>query len=139
MNVTRDVIADLLPAYLAGEASADTRALVDEYLRGDAELAARVRAGALEPALPAPDVAPGLEARALGRTRRRLGVQRWLFGLAWFFTAVSLSTEVTTGGGPVRVRLLIFSHPALFAVPLLLAVACWASYFALRRRAAVPG
>ena len=38
VNVTREVILDLLPVYLAGEASADTRQLVDEYMRQDAEL-----------------------------------------------------------------------------------------------------
>ena len=37
MNVTREVIYDLLPAYFAGEASADTRALVEEFFATDAE------------------------------------------------------------------------------------------------------
>ena len=48
MKITRNVIEDLLPAYLAGEASADTRALVESYLEEDVELARRVRAGAGE-------------------------------------------------------------------------------------------
>jgi hypothetical protein len=39
MNVTRDVILDLLPLYLADEVSADSRALVDNYLETDPELA----------------------------------------------------------------------------------------------------
>src|SRR5438067_319948 len=39
MNVTQNVIHDLLPAYLAGEASADTVALVEEFLRLDPDLA----------------------------------------------------------------------------------------------------
>ena len=39
MKVTQNVIHDLLPAYLAGEASADTVALVEEFLRLDPELA----------------------------------------------------------------------------------------------------
>ena len=39
MKVTRDVIYDLLPAYFAGDASPDTRALVDEFLRDDPEFA----------------------------------------------------------------------------------------------------
>jgi hypothetical protein len=39
MNITRDVILDLLPLYVAKEASADTSALVEEYLRTDPELA----------------------------------------------------------------------------------------------------
>ena len=35
MKITRDVIYDLLPAYFAGEVSADTRALIDEFLTTD--------------------------------------------------------------------------------------------------------
>ena len=44
MNVTRDVINDLLPAYTAGEASHDTVALVKEFLRQNPELARTVAA-----------------------------------------------------------------------------------------------
>lgn len=39
MGITRDVVHDLLPIYVANEASADTRALVEEYLKTDPELA----------------------------------------------------------------------------------------------------
>jgi anti-sigma factor RsiW len=46
MKVTRDVILDLLPLYLAEEASADTKALVRKYLDADPELARVVRESA---------------------------------------------------------------------------------------------
>jgi anti-sigma factor RsiW len=39
MSVTRDVIVDLLPMYLDGEVSLDTRALVEAYLERDSALA----------------------------------------------------------------------------------------------------
>ena len=39
MEVTREVILDLLPLYLADEVSADTRTLVFEFLETDPELA----------------------------------------------------------------------------------------------------
>lgn len=39
MKITRNVILDLLPLYLANEVSADTRALVEKYLETDSELA----------------------------------------------------------------------------------------------------
>jgi hypothetical protein len=39
MQVTRDVILDLLPLYLADEVSADTRLLVQKYLETDPKLA----------------------------------------------------------------------------------------------------
>ena len=38
-EVTRNVIVDLLPLYLSGEASEDTAALVKNYLDNDPELA----------------------------------------------------------------------------------------------------
>ena len=43
MRVTRDVIQDLLPLYLADEVSGDTRTLVEEYLDTDPEFANEVR------------------------------------------------------------------------------------------------
>ena len=39
MEITRNVILDLLPLYSANEVSADTRALIEEYLETDPELA----------------------------------------------------------------------------------------------------
>ena len=39
MEIERNVILDLLPLYLAGEASPDTQALVEQYLASDPELA----------------------------------------------------------------------------------------------------
>jgi anti-sigma factor RsiW len=43
MEVTRNVILDLLPLYLAGEASADTAALVENYLETNPDLAKMVQ------------------------------------------------------------------------------------------------
>ena len=43
MTVSRDVIYDLLPAYFAGEASADTRTLVDEFFETDPEFGRMAR------------------------------------------------------------------------------------------------
>ena len=39
MKITRNVILDLLPLYVANEVSADTRVLIEEYLETDSELA----------------------------------------------------------------------------------------------------
>ena len=43
MNVTQNVVTDLLPLYLAGEASDDTRALIEAYLKQNPTFAAGVR------------------------------------------------------------------------------------------------
>lgn len=57
MDVTRNVIIDLLPLYLADEASADSKALVGEYLERDPELAEMAREAA-RTELPADAPAP---------------------------------------------------------------------------------
>jgi anti-sigma factor RsiW len=43
MEITRKVIEDLLPLYIAGEASEDTVTLIDTYLLNDPELAEKVQ------------------------------------------------------------------------------------------------
>lgn len=43
MRITRDVITDLLPAYLSGEASQDTQELIQAFLAEDPEFAQLVR------------------------------------------------------------------------------------------------
>jgi hypothetical protein len=49
MEITKNVILDLLPLYLADEVSADTRALIEEYLETDPELAEIAKqSGAME-------------------------------------------------------------------------------------------
>lgn len=45
MELSRDVVVDLLPAYLSGEASAETRRLVESRMAGDPELARLVDEG----------------------------------------------------------------------------------------------
>lgn len=49
MAVSRNVILDLLPVYLAGEASQDTRTLVEEYIQSDKELAQMVEEAKKQP------------------------------------------------------------------------------------------
>src|SRR5713101_8033767 len=80
MSIPKEVILDLLPVYLAGEASPATRAWLEEYLAQDPELADRVRrqrTESLDQTLP--PLPPELELRALRRTRRMMTLLRWLF------------------------------------------------------------
>lgn len=48
MEVTRDIILDLLPLYLAGEASPDTRKLVEHHLQRDPKIVKLVELAAGE-------------------------------------------------------------------------------------------
>jgi hypothetical protein len=136
MKVTRDVVRDLLPLYLAGEASPATRELVEEYLTQDPELAREARSSQESIGLPAPPAPrPDLELASLTRTRGLIALQRWLFGFAIAFTAIGLALRVTFHEGHVsHVRLVILDAPKELGACLLIAAACWAGYFALKRR-----
>lgn len=43
MEITRNVILDILPMYLADEVSPETRALIEKYLETDLDLAKQVQ------------------------------------------------------------------------------------------------
>ena len=79
LNVTRDVVADLWPVYESGEATVDTRALVDEFLKTDPEFAATLRAAAAARP-PQLDLQPEPELVALKRTRDLVRGNSWLRG-----------------------------------------------------------
>src|SRR6187401_1388506 len=85
MNITRSVILDLWPLHVAGEASADTKTLIEEFLRDVQEFAELLRREPLAN-VEVPVVPPDVEMRAFARARRRLGGYRSLLFLAMFFS-----------------------------------------------------
>jgi hypothetical protein len=84
-QVTKDMVRDLLPVYLAGDASADTRAVVEKFLAQDPELRQIVEAAGAY-SLPSLEAPASLEARSLERTRRLLGRKNFWLGFALIFT-----------------------------------------------------
>jgi hypothetical protein len=90
MNISKDVIRDLLPVYVAGEASADTRALVEQSLGSDPGL--RAEAEALG-TIPVADIAPPaiLEFSSLKRTQLLLRRRAFLVGFGYLFTTLPLA------------------------------------------------
>jgi hypothetical protein len=135
MKVTRDVVKDLLAVYAAGEASADTRALVEEWLRSDPELARQAaRAGSVTlPDVPA--LAPTVEKQALDRTRRHLRWRTVLLGLAAYVSTLPFSV---TFGSRGYEGLLINDWPERIVLVSLGAV-LWIVYWRVARRARLSG
>jgi anti-sigma factor RsiW len=134
MSIPKEVILDLLPVYLAGEASPVTRAFLEEYLAQDPELADQVRrqrAESFGQEVP-PPLPPELELRSLRRTRHMIILLRWLFGIGMAFSAIALALEVSFR--PFKVRLLLQDYPAQLGPCLAAGAACWIAYFVLRRR-----
>lgn len=100
MNLEREVIVDLLPAYFSGEASAATRALVEDYFRQhpDFEKSARSAAGPLEGlkvAPPRPD--PEKEKLALERARMVTETRSSFFWLAVLSTLMLFLFRIQNG------------------------------------------
>jgi len=97
MKVTRDVVMDLWPLYLAGEASQDTRDLIDEFLKQDTEFAnMRAKNDEQNPLKPvAINLPPDIEARSFARTRRGLQGRSVFRILALAFTGLGLVRLVT--------------------------------------------
>jgi hypothetical protein len=92
MNVTKDIINDLIPLYVANECSADTRTLVEEYLQQHPEEAVKLQR-IINTAVPdAVPLAKNLdEVRAFREARRRLRLRSSVMALAIFFSCAPLS------------------------------------------------
>jgi hypothetical protein len=101
MNVTRQVITDLLPIYLSGEASGDTKLLVEDYFHQDPEFEriARNAATPLETLRAAAPIAASPERKKRDLESVFLGLRRrkWLFGVSLFLTFSPLSFDFTHG------------------------------------------
>lgn len=130
MKITQDVITDLLTVYLAGEATADTRALVDDWLRTDPELARQV-SQARNTGLPAvPALRPTIEKRALDRTRRQWRWRAVLLGTAVYVSTLPASVTFDSGG----FRGLLIEDWFGRAIVIGVAVVLWISYWRVSRR-----
>ena len=135
MPVTRNVILDLLPLYLADEVSPDTRALVSEYLSRDPALADEVRRLQQAESKHEVPVPPDLEVQALARLRKQIALRYWALGAACFFTPIALGMQMDiTSNGIHNFHFLLAQSPAVFVPVLIVAALCWAAYFSLRRR-----
>ena len=110
MNVTRDVITDLWPLYAAGEASADTRALVEQFLQQDPEFARHFQEHGVDSMLqdPPPSLPPDQEAQALRKTKRRLHgwdlLSFWLFNMAMLFSCLAFGRIISDTSWDVSPR-----------------------------------
>ena len=137
MNVTREIVKDLLPLYVAGEASAESRAAVEEWLRTDPQLA-RLAAALREDSAPpqAVTVTQAAGQAALATTKSLLRRRTWLMAMALFFSALPLSFQF--GGGELRFFMLR-DAPLMSVASLAAAVISWIAFAAVSRRLRVTG
>ena len=142
MKVTQDVITDLLPAYLAGEASQDTTNLIEEFLRQNPEFSTVVQAqrqafGAQQELLePASALSADHELLTLSRTRTLMERHKWSMALAFMLTAFPFSFVFSHGH---LTFLLARDQPLIASVAWFGAVVLWIQYFVTRRRLRATG
>jgi hypothetical protein len=130
MKLTDDVMNDLLTVYLAGEASADTKALVESHARQHPAFAARLQAAG-DFALP--DVPPAhrdAELGALADTRRFILFRTIFLAAAVLFTLLPL---VFTIGDEGPELLILGRHAGLVWAFWSLAAASWSAWYVFGR------
>ena len=142
MKITQDVIMDLLPVYLSGEASPDTTNLIEEYLRQNPGFSSVVESqkrefdGQRELLKPVDAPSADHELRTLARTRLLMERQKWQMGMALMLTAFPFS--FVFGGGHF-VFIIVRDQPGLAVATWFGASILWIQYFLTRRRLRMRG
>lgn len=134
-RVPREIIRDLLPLYVSGEASEQTGALVKLYLEQDSTLRSQANGEFAEDMAVAkglrPEFSPELELRALSRTRALLRWQRMLYGWALALTVASVGGVGFVQDSHFSFRFFFQDYPQVFFPFATGALGLWVSYLIL--------
>jgi len=131
MNVTKEIITDLLPVYFAKECSQDTKLLVEEFFKAnpDFERQAKDMRTSFPNSIP-----PGLEKedaiRLLGKTRKLLRVRSFVMGFAILCSLAPFSFVCTEG----KFYWLYAQAPGSAIVYAVFAVVLWATYAIMKQK-----
>jgi hypothetical protein len=128
-QVTRDLITDLLPVYLSGDASADTKLLVENYLKENPDFAQLIKNESKVVFPSSAMLSNDIELAALKKTRRKL---RWLgtiMGIAIFCTLLGISFQF----GPEGFKWTWAYNPGIAILCEVVGALLWILYFRSRR------
>lgn len=130
-TLPREVMNDLMPVYLAGEASRATKQLVENYASEHPDFAAALRAAAeLELPKLGQSPSPDLEIAALRKTRQFILLRSIFMGSGLLFTLTPFLFHV----GPHGFEwLLAGREPGLVWASASLAAASWVAYWIMNR------
>jgi hypothetical protein len=126
MQVTRDIVIDLLPLYQSGEASKDSRVAIEEFLRTDPSLA---RIAGQDTAVVPTTAASELERHTITRTRAAIRRRSWILAAAIWFTLLPFSF-VFHGG---QVTFFMLRDQPASALFLLVGAILWVQYARMTR------
>jgi hypothetical protein len=122
-NITRDIIADLYPLYLSGDVSADTRRIVESFLRENPEFAQSLTEAGRDSlaAYAPPSLPPDHELKTLTRVKRRLWGPIGLLQLAIITSCFAFGRIVADTSFDVS--------PRNFILTAVIAVCFWVAFF----------
>ncbi|MEP7135195.1 MAG: hypothetical protein ABI904_09710 [Chloroflexota bacterium] len=124
MKITRDIITDLLPVYLAGEASDDTCKLIDEFLKQDPDFA-KLIAEQETPLAESPTIIlKENEMQTLEKTKKLLWQRSMYMGFAIFFTLFTVAFKF----GPEGVHWIWEGTPIQAVVCVAVGILMWVKY-----------
>lgn len=133
MNVTKNIITDLLPLYYAEECSEDTKHLVEDYLQKNPELKEQAKYFLQNPL---PNQVPQSlnkndEMKSLVKTRKLLKVRSYVMGFAILCSLAPFSFRFTEGKFSWTI---LTESPVTALIYGIIAIICWAVYFTLKRK-----
>jgi hypothetical protein len=141
MNITRDVINDLLPAYYSGDASPDTRDLIEDYFRQHPDFQDEVARASVILRQVGDVESPFRDSKgekmAFTRAKSILRWQQVLLAFATTFTlnAISLGFSFEITNGVIHIHWLSIPGQGLVIAGILaISVILWIAYVRLTRR-----
>jgi hypothetical protein len=122
-NITREIITDLYPLYVSGDASPDTKRLVEAYVKEDAEFLPTLGEAGRDPlaAYAPPTLSSDHELKTLARVKRHLLGPIWALQLAIIFSCFAFGRIVSDTSFDVS--------PRKFIVTAVIAVCFWVWFF----------
>lgn len=137
MKVTRDVIIDLLPVYFSGEASTDTKKLVNNYFDQNPDFAAEAKKSSEQ--IITNDIPITLkkenEMETINRTKKFIKIRSWLLGFAIFFTIAPFSFAHMDD----KFYVLLLDSPMTALIYGSIGILFWISYFIARNKLKTSG
>jgi hypothetical protein len=139
MSIPREVMNDLLTLYLAGEASPETRRLVEDFARNHPDFAqsmATARQLELPPAEPEARPREKSELTTLRLVRQYIFLRSLFFGTGLAFTMMAFTFVFHNGN---ITFFLLRDEPGLGYSALSLAAASWSAWYVMYRQVRKAG